>query len=348
MTERARIAPVDEASARAARERIDALTKPVGSLGRIEELAVQLAAIAGRVPQRAYDRAAVIVGAGDHGVAEEGVSAYPQEVTPQMVGGFLAGHAAVNAFARSVGAAVFVADFGILHPFEPRPGLLSVSVRRGTRNFAREAALTGEEVDAALQAGADVFAAVMGDGPYDALALGDMGIANSTCAAAIVAAITGEAPANVVGRGTGVSDAGLAHKTAVVERALARFVARDWETVAREVGGLEILGLAGVMLAAAAARMPVVIDGVIVTAAALLACAIEPNVRGYLIASHLSVEPGHRIALTYLGLQPLLDLHLRLGEGTGATLALPFIEAATRMTCEMLTFAEAGVATKSE
>jgi nicotinate-nucleotide--dimethylbenzimidazole phosphoribosyltransferase len=307
---------------------------------------VQLAAIAGAVPDRAYRRKAILIGAGDHGVAQEGVSAYPQEVTGQMVGAFSAGLAAINAFARVSGAIVYVADFGCACEIAPGERCFyDLNVRRGTRNFAREAALTDEEVQRALDAGKAAFTRIAQAG-IDVLALGDMGIANTTCAAAIIAALTGASVEAVVGRGTGVDDEGLRRKRAVIASALRRFTGRDWQTVAREIGGLEILGLAGAAIAAAQARVPVVIDGVIVAAAAVLACAIEPNLQGYLIASHLSVEPGHRAALAHLALKPLFDLQLRLGEATGAALALPMIEAATRMVCEMRTFAELGVATK--
>jgi nicotinate-nucleotide--dimethylbenzimidazole phosphoribosyltransferase len=339
------VAVIDLDAARAARERIDNLTKPQGSLGRIEDLAVQLAAIAGAVPDRPYTRKAILIGAGDHGVAHEGVSAYPQEVTGQMVGAFNAGLGAINAFARVSGADVYVADFGCACAITAGERCFDLNVRRGTRNFAREAALTGEEVQRALDAGKAAFRRIA-QGGIDVLALGDMGIANTTCAAAIIAALTGAPVDAVVGRGTGIDEHGLQRKRNVIASSLARFADRDWQTVAREIGGLEILGLAGATIAAAQSRVPVVIDGVIVSAAAVLACAVEPNVQGYLIASHLSVEPGHRAALAHLGLSPLFDLQLRLGEATGAALALPMIEAATRMVCEMRTFAELGVATK--
>lgn len=339
------VAVIDTEAARAARERIDNLTKPQGSLGRIEDLAVQLAAIAGAVPDKPYTRKAILIGAGDHGVAQEGVSAYPQEVTGQMVGAFSAGLGAINAFARVSGADVYVADFGCANAVAPHERCFDLNVRRGTRNFAREAALTDEEVQSALQAGETAFARIAAPG-IDVFALGDMGIANTTCAAAIIAALTGAPADAVVGRGTGVDDEGMQRKRTVITSALERLSDRDWRTVAREIGGLEILGLAGATIAAAKARVPVVIDGVIVSAAAVLACAIEPNVQGYLIASHLSVEPGHRAALAHLHMEPLFDLQLRLGEATGAALALPIIEAATRMVCEMRTFAELGVATK--
>lgn len=348
MITRTTIPAFDEAAAAAARARVDALTKPLGALGRIEDLAVQLAGIAGKTPGRAYSDKAVIVAAADHGVAAEGVSAYPQEVTGQMVATFARGRAAVNAFARTAGADVYIADFGTLNGSPGAANLFDLRVRAGTRNLMREAALTDEEVQAALTAGATALEKALQTKEYDVVAFGDMGIGNTTSAAAIIAAFSGMEPGQVIGRGTGVDDAGLDRKRAAIEAGLARVNDRDWHTISREVGGLEIIGLAGAMLGAAARRIPVVLDGVIVSAAALLANAIDPNVRAYFIASHLSLEPGHGIALRFLGLSPLLDLNLRLGEATGAVLALPLIEAASRMICEMQTFAEAGVSSRAE
>ncbi len=343
---RAAIAPLDEAAAAAARERIDSLTKPLHSLGRIEELAVQLSAIAGGLPAHAYERRAILVGAGDHGVADEGVSAYPAEVTVQMVGGFLGGIAAINAFARAVRAEVYVVDFGVRERLVEHPRLIDVNCGRGTANFAREPAIGRTALDAVLAAGGSAFETVRARHWFDVLALGEMGIANTSAAAAIVAALGGKPVAAVVGRGTGIDDARLAIKIATIERALGRIEKNSWESVASEVGGYEIVGLAGVILSAARARVPVVLDGFIVSAAALLAQAIAPQAIGYCVAAHRSREPGHAHALELLGLRPLLDLDLALGEGTGAALAFPLIEAAARMTREMLTFAEAGVATK--
>jgi nicotinate-nucleotide--dimethylbenzimidazole phosphoribosyltransferase len=344
----AAIVPVDPAVAAAARERIDALTKPLGSLGAIEDLAVRLCAIAGGVPTHAYERRAILVGAGDHGVAAEGVSAYPPEVTPQMVGGFLAEIAAINAFGRAVRAEVYVADFGVRVPFGAHPRLIDARCGPGTANLAQGPAIARDAVVAVLGAGEGAFAALRDRVAFDVLALGEMGIANTTAAAAIVAACTGAPLAQVVGRGTGIDDARLAVKRAVVERALARVDRGDVLSIASEVGGFEIVGLAGVILSAARARIPVVLDGFIVGAAALLAQRIAPQAIDYCIAAHRSQEPGHAIALTALGLEPLFDLRLRLGEGSGAALALPLVEAAARMVREMRTFAEAGVAEKEE
>jgi nicotinate-nucleotide--dimethylbenzimidazole phosphoribosyltransferase len=341
------IPSLDAAAARAARERIDQLTKPVGSLGRIEELAERLAAIHGGLPP-IYERRAILVGAGDHGVTAEGVSAYPSEVTPQMVGAFLGGFAAINAFARVAKAEVFVANFGVAGDLPTHERLLGAGLGRGTRNFAREAAMDPLDVDRALQAGVQAFETIVERVDPQLIALGEMGIGNTTSAAAVICAITGAAPDDVVGRGTGVDEEGLRRKTGVVSGALARLRSNDWRTVASEVGGFEIVGLAGVLIAAAQRRIPILLDGYIVAAAALLAYGIAPDALGYCIAAHRSRELGHAVALRHLGLVPLLDLDLRLGEGSGAALAMPLCEAAARMVREMKTFAEAGVSTASE
>ncbi len=341
------IVPVDAAAADRARTRVDALTKPLGALGRIEALAVRLAAIAGDAPMRALERRVAIVGAADHGVTAEGVSAYPAEVTLQMIAGFVGGHAAINAFCRAVRADLYVVDFGTRAASPPHPSLLERRIGPGTANLAREPAMSPTDVDAALAAGISAFEEILARRAIDVVALGEMGIGNTTSASAVVAALANAAVDEVVGRGTGIDDDGLARKAAVVDRALARFDASDGRTVAAEVGGFEIVGLAGVILAAARRRVPIVLDGFIVSAAALVARAIAPDALDYCIAAHVSQEPGHRIALAALGLDPLFDFGLRLGEGTGAALALPIVEAASRMIAEMFTFAEAGVATKS-
>ena len=341
------IPPLDAVAARAARERIDHLTKPVGSLGRIEELAERLAAIAGGLPP-IYERRAILVGAGDHGVSAEGVSAYPSEVTPQMVGAFLGGFAAINAFARVAKADVFVADFGVAAELPHHERLLRLSIGRGTRNFAREAAMHPSDVDRALEAGMRAMEAIVQRVDPQIVALGEMGIANTTSAAAMICAFTHAAAEDVVGRGTGVDDDGLRRKVTVVSGAVARLGSSDWRSIASELGGFEIVGLAGALLAAAQRRIPVLLDGFIVAAAALLAAAIAPESTGYCIAAHRSRELGHAVALRYLGLVPLLDLNMRLGEGSGAALAMPLCEAAARMVHEMKTFAEAGVSTAHE
>jgi len=344
---RSAISPVDGQAAAAARERIDNLIKPVGSLGRIEQLAVQLCAIAGGMPQHAYERRTILIGAGDHGVAAEGVSAYPSEVTAQMVGGFLAGFAAINAFARAARAEVFVANFGVRETLPQHPRLFDVNAGYGTANLARGPAIARHHLSYTLAAGIAAFDAAVEAAPCDVIALGEMGIGNTTSAAAIVAAFTGKAAREVVGRGTGIDDERLERKIVCVERALARCADFDWEEIASEMGGYEIVGLAGVILCAARARIPVVLDGFIVAAAALIAGAIAPQSLGYCIAAHRSRERGHALALDTLGLVPLFDLEMRLGEASGAALALPVIESAARMIREMKTFAEAGVATAS-
>jgi len=341
------IPALDADAARLARERIDQLTKPVGSLGRIEELAERLAAIHGELPP-IYRRRAILVGAGDHGVTCEGVSAYPSEVTPQMVGAFLGGFAAINAFARTVQAEVFVANFGVAVDLPEHERLLNLCVGRGTRNFAREAAMDSSDVDRALQSGALAVERIVETLDPQILALGEMGIGNTTSAAAIICALCDAAPEDVVGRGTGVDDEGLRRKLAVVGAAKQRVRGGNWRTIASEIGGYEIIGLTGAILAAARRRIPILLDGFIVAASALLAQAIAPQAIGYCIAAHRSRELGHAIALRQLGLVPLLDLDLRLGEGSGAALAFPLCDAAARMVREMKTFAQAGVSTATE
>jgi len=338
------VAPVDAAAAAAMRERIDSLTKPQGSLGRLEDLAVQLAAIAGGMPAHRYEARAILVGVGDHGVVAEGVSAYPQAVTAQMVRGFLAGTAAIGALARAVRADLVVANFGASEPLPAHADLLDLCVARGTANFASGPAMTSEQVDAALAAGAAAVTAMRARRPLEALALGEMGIGNTTSAAALTAALCDASAERTVGRGTGIDDERLERKIEIVRAAVARVAGRSWQAIVCEVGGFEIVALAGAILTAARARIPVVLDGFIVASAALVARAIAPHAIGYCIAAHRSREPGHGIALARLGLRPYLDLDLRLGEGSGAALALPLLEAAARMACEMKTFAEAGVA----
>ena len=340
------IPPPDTSAAASARERQATLTKPPGSLGRLEELSIQLAAITGQ-PRPSVARKAVIVMAGDHGVTGEGVSAYPAEVTPQMVLNFLRGGAAINVLARQAGARVVVVDVGVAADLRPQPGLELRKVARGTQNMARGPAMTRAQVEDAMAVGLQVIEAEATQG-LDLVATGDMGIGNTTASAAIVAALTGMPVAHVTGRGTGVDNVGLAHKISVIEHALRvnQPNPRDARDVLSKVGGLEIAGLVGVILGAAARRLPAVIDGFISGAAALVAAELAPEVKPYLIASHLSAEVGHRVVLERLGLRPLLDLNLRLGEGTGAVLAFHLIEAAARIPNEMATFAEAGVSDK--
>ncbi|WP_287373104.1 nicotinate-nucleotide--dimethylbenzimidazole phosphoribosyltransferase [Oceanithermus sp.] len=343
------LSPVDHACLERARARQLRLTKPPGSLGRLEEAGVRLAAIQ-RSEKPRLGPGAVVVAAADHGVTAEGVSAYPAEVTPQMVQNFLAGGAAVNQIARVAGAEVYVLDVGVRGPeFPAHERLIPARVRPGTGNLVREPAMRPAEALAALQAGENAARRAVSEGAT-LLAAGDMGIGNTTAAAALTAALLGLPAAEVTGRGTGVDDAAYARKVQVVERALerARSELGDLERadpleVAAQLGGLEIAAAAGVFLAGAAAGLPVVTDGFPVTAGALLAVRLEPNLSGYLFAGHRSLEPGHARQLEALGLEPLLDLNLRLGEGTGAVLAFPVLRAAAAVLGGMATFEEAGV-----
>ncbi len=340
----AAIPPLDLAALAAVQRRLDGKTKPRGSLGRLEELACALGAIQGTATPRA-DAKAVVVMAGDHGVAEEGVSAFPQEVTAQMVANFAGGGAAINVLARQVGARVVVVDMGVKAPILGLPGVRDLRVGAGTRNLACGPAMTREEAIRALEAGIGVAAALADEG-VQVIAIGEMGIANSTSASALTAAFTGLAAAEVTGRGTGIDDATHARKVEVVSRALAvnRPDPSDALGTLSALGGFEVAGLAGVVLCAAARRVPVVMDGFIASAAALAAARLAPRAADALLASHRSVEAGHRAILEALRKRPLLDLDLRLGEGTGAVLALHLVEAAARVLDEMATFEAAGVA----
>ncbi|MBI2868606.1 MAG: nicotinate-nucleotide--dimethylbenzimidazole phosphoribosyltransferase [Chloroflexi bacterium] len=337
------IRPLDVEAMAAARARQDNLTKPPGSLGRLEELAIRLAGIQGK-PAPVVKQKAIITMAGDHGVVAEKVGNWPQEVTAQMVYNFLRGGAAINVLSRQVGARMVVVDMGVAAGLKPDSRLLVRKVAAGTGNMARGPAMSRAQAAAAVEAGIDVLAAELAAG-LDIVGTGDMGIGNTTASSAICAAITGRAAAEVTGRGTGIDDTQLKHKTEVVSRALAlnRPDPADALDVLGKVGGFEIGGLAGVMLGAAAHSVPVVIDGFISGAAALVAATLAPALKDYLIASHLSAEAGHRIMLAHLGLRPLLDLDLRLGEGTGAALGIFLAETAARVLSEMSTFAEAGV-----
>ncbi|GLV48336.1 nicotinate-nucleotide--dimethylbenzimidazole phosphoribosyltransferase [Thermus sp. LT1-2-5] len=324
-----------------AQKRMEELTKPPRSLGYLEEVAVRLAAIQGRVKPE-LGRGAVVVAAADHGVVAEGVSAYPQEVTRQMVLNFLRGGAAINQLALAADCEVYVLDVGVKGELPDHPRLLKRKVREGTRNLAAEPALTREEAERALLAGREAARRALAEGAT-LLAAGDMGIGNTTAAAALTAGLLGLAPEEVVGRGTGVGEAGLRRKREAVARALARLrPGMDPLAVAAELGGLELLAIAGVYLEGYAQGVPLVLDGFPVTAGAFLAYRLEPGLRDHLFAGHLSREPGHRHLLEALGLRPLLNLDLALGEGTGAVLAMPLLRAAARI-LHMATFAEAGV-----
>ena len=338
----------DAAAARAARARQAALTKPAGSLGTLEGLHVQLAAIQ-RTPLPAIDRPAVLVVAADHGVADAGVSAYPKQVTGEMARNFATGGAAINVLAADAGARLLVADLGIdWQGRTPPPEIVPLAVAPGTANLADGPAMTRSQAIQSIECGLDLAARLVSEGA-DAIALGEMGIGNTTASAAIIAALTGRPPRDVTGIGTGIDAERWERKVAIVERALARakLSPDDPLGVLTEVGGFEIGALAGATIGGAAAGLPIVLDGSIVGAAALLAVTFAPAVRPFLIASHRSVEPGHRIVLELLELQPLMDLGLRLGEGSGAAMALHLIRLACKLPREMATFDEAGVSRKS-
>ncbi|MGY1773427.1 nicotinate-nucleotide--dimethylbenzimidazole phosphoribosyltransferase [Blastococcus sp. SYSU D00813] len=346
----AAVAPRDAAAERAARERLDRMTKPPGSLGVLEDVAAQLAGIAGACPAPLPEPAGVAVFAADHGVHAQGVTPWPQEVTAQMVANFLAGGAVVNAFAAQLGADVVVVDVGVAAPLEPADGLVARKVRPGTADLAVGPAMTLEEARAAVETGIHVATVMAAE--HACLVTGDMGIANTTASAALVCAFTGAPAAAATGRGTGVDDLTLARKVAVVERAVGRLPGRPGtpeEALAAlaEVGGLEHAAIAGFVLGAAAARVPVLLDGVIAGSAALVAAALCPTALGFALAGHTSAEPGHVLALEALGLRPLLGLDLRLGEGTGALLSLPLVTSAARALRDVATFDSAGVTEKS-
>ena len=341
------IQPPDEDAQQAARARQDQLTKPQGSLGRLEALSIQLAGITVN-PRPRFHQPVIITMAADHGIARQGVSAYPSEVTPQMVLNFLRGGAAINVLARHIGARVVVVDMGVAADLPSHPDLIDKKIAKGTRDFSVEAAMTREEAERAVAAGIEIVTREIERGA-DIVGTGDMGIGNTTSSSAIVATMTRRSVAEVTGRGTGVDDAGLARKIAVLERALAARCPDSgdpWDVLSK-IGGFEIAGSAGVMLGAAARRIPVVIDGFISGAAALITCGIAPAAQPYLVAAHRSVEIGHRAVLEHLRLEPLLDLDLRLGEGTGAALGISLCLAACKILDEMATFDEAGVSEKS-
>jgi nicotinate-nucleotide--dimethylbenzimidazole phosphoribosyltransferase len=342
----ARIQGLDETAMAAARARQDMLTKPPGSLGRLEELSIQLAGITGKNIPTLKDKV-IITMAGDHGVVAEGVSAFPQEVTPQMVLNFLHGGAAINVLARHVGARITIVDMGVAAEMEAHPALVVKKVALGTANITKGPAMSREQVVQALIAGVEVVEAEIQEG-LDIVGTGDMGIGNTTPSAAIAAALTGIEPAKIAGRGTGVDDEGLRRKIAAIERALAvnKPDPKDGLDVLAKVGGFEIGGLAGVILGAAANRKPVMVDGFISTAAAMIAVTTAPAVCPYLISAHRSQEYGHSQMVEWLGLKPLVDLDFRLGEGTGAALGISFAEASCKILAEMATFAEAGVSDK--
>jgi nicotinate-nucleotide--dimethylbenzimidazole phosphoribosyltransferase len=336
----------------AAKRHIDSLTKPVGSLGRLEEVAARYVAWMEQTSP-VISKKAVYVFAADHGITEEGISAYPPDVTPQMVYNFLQGGAAINVLARQAHADVVIVDVGVDADFAGASGLVNRKVRRGTRNFAREAAMTLEEVHAAMRVGIELAAEAKQQG-RTLIALGEMGIGNTTSASAITAAFTGVPAARVTGKGTGLDAERCARKAQVIDHALKLHfperpaVISDAFEVLRRVGGLEVAAIAGMVLGAASQRIAVVIDGFICTAGAAVACAMAPHAHAALFAGHLSEEPGHRILLESLKLKPLLQLDMRLGEGTGAALAFHLIEASVHIYNEMATFESAGVSKAAE
>ncbi len=340
------IRPADRSLAPALQAHLDDLTKPQGSLGRLEEIAMRYGLATGATrPGPAKCR--IYCFAADHGVADEGVSAFPKEVTPQMVFNMLSGGAAVNVFSRHVGAELKIVDMGVDTEFADAPGLLRHKVARGTANLAQGPAMTLAQATQALETGIALAAQAAGDG-VTLLGTGEMGIANTTPATALFAAFLGLAPADITGRGTGVDDTRLKHKIAVIEKGLAvnRVALTDPLATLAALGGFEIAGITGLVLGAAARKIPVVVDGFISTAGALAAIKLTPAAADYLFFSHLSEEAGHRVIMKTLGIKPILDLGMRLGEGTGAALAMTLINAALKMSTEMATFSSAQVSGK--
>ena len=343
----AAIGPLDGDAVSAALQRQAQMTKPAGSLGALEAVSVQLAGLARCCPPPMPEPAAVAIFAADHGVHAQGVTPWPQEVTGQMVANFLAGGAVVNAFAAQAGAEVVVVDVGVGSDLDQVPGLLPRKIGRGTADFTTGPAMTRDQAVAAIGVGIEVARDLVAAGNR-CLLTGDMGIANTTASAALICAFTGRDAAEVTGRGTGVDGATLARKIDVVRRGLALHRPDPADPVATlaAFGGFEHAALAGFIVAAAALRVPVILDGVIAGAAALAACALAPDVTCCLIAGHRSVEPGHGVSMEHLGLRPLVDLDLRLGEGTGALLALPIVQSAVRALRDVATFDSAGVTEK--
>ncbi|MBS4021036.1 MAG: nicotinate-nucleotide--dimethylbenzimidazole phosphoribosyltransferase [Dethiobacter sp.] len=341
-----RIGALDEAAIDSAQAHLDNLTKPPGSLGVLEEIVKKIAGITGE-PKPHLPKKTCILMAGDHGVVEDGVSAYPQEVTPQMVLNFLRGGAAMNVLARHAGAELVVVDIGVAADLPDHPLLKSSKIAYGTANFTKGPAMSREQAVSALEAGIAITEECLAAGS-GLLGTGEMGIGNTTPSTAIIAAYKGGDVGAVCGRGTGIDNDRMKLKIKAVQTALSvnNPDLNDPLDVLSKVGGFEIAGMAGVMLASAAARKPVLIDGFISGAAAVIAAKLCPQAREYMLASHLSEEPGHRVILELLGLRPFLHMNLRLGEGTGSALAMTMIDAALKIVHEMATFGEAGVSTK--
>ena len=341
----AHIPALDSNARQAARQRLRSHARPAGSLGRLEEVSERLAAICGTLDVRLPEKV-VVTCAGDHGICQEGVSLFPSDVTPQMVFNFVAGGASINVLARHAGARVKVADLGVDADFDPSLPIFHKKVRKGTDNFARGPAMSRPEAERSVEAGIEIVEELLAEGPVHLLGTGDMGIGNTSPSTAIAAVFTRMPVAELAGRGTGVDDDGLRRKIDAIERGLSvnRPDAEDPLDVLAKVGGFEIGGLAGLLLGAAANGIPVVCDGLISTAGALIGCKIAPAALDYLFASHRSVEAGHAAMLDHLGLFPLFDLGFRLGEGTGAALAMELLDAATRILPEIRTFEEVEIA----
>lgn len=335
------IEKVDESTFELTQRRLDNLTKPRGSLGRLEEFAKRLVAIT-RSEKPTFKNKVIVTMAGDHGVTEENVSAHPSEVTAQMVYNFLRGGAAVNVLARHVGARVVVVDIGVAQDLSPHPELINCKIDYGTKNFTKGPAMTKEQAIKAIEAGIQIVKGLEG---VDMIGTGEMGIGNTTASSAITSVMTGKPAHEVTGRGTGIDDETYKRKISVIERAIQVNDPdpKDPIDVLAKLGGFEIAGLVGVTLAGAVLKIPVVIDGFISSTAALIASELKPEVVGYLFASHSSVEIGHKAVLDKMGLEPILNLDMRLGEGTGACLAMTIIEAGTKILNEMASFDSAGV-----
>ena len=348
------IRPVKAEFAEKAQIRLDNLTKPLGSLGRLEEFAKRLVAITEN-SMPALDRKVIFTFAGDHGVSEEGVSAYPKEVTRQMVFNFINGGAGINVLARHAGAEVVVVDIGVDFDFAPLVGerhtvpLLTKKVVRGTRNMRKGPAMSRQEAERCIETGIRLAEEYAGKG-YEIMGTGDMGIANTTPSSAIAAVLTGRSVPDLTGRGTGIDDDALKCKIIVIEDSIAvnNPDPTDPIDVLSKVGGAEIGGIAGLIIGAASVKIPVIVDGFISAAGALIAHSLEPNTKDYMFAAHNSVEKGHKVILEKIGLKPILDLDMRLGEGTGAALAMLMIEAGLKIYKEMATFGEAGVSDKAK
>lgn len=339
------VKPLNETVFEAAKERLRNQARPAGSLGVLEDAAARLAAIFGTLDVHLQNKV-VVACAGDHGVCAEGVSLFPSEVTAQMVHNFVRGGASINVLARHAGARVMAADLGVDAAFDPELPIFHKKVRQGTRNFAQGPAMTREEAVQSIEAGIEIVDDLMAEEPLHLLGTGDMGIGNTSPSTAIIAAFSGLPPADLTGRGTGLDDDALVNKISVIERGLAtnRPDPADPIDVLAKVGGLEIGGIAGLVIGAAMHGVPVICDGLISTAGALIACELVPAAKSYLFAGHNSVEIGHKFMLNHLGLTPLLDLRFRLGEGTGAALAMELLDASTRILAEIKTFEEVAIA----